>query len=365
MGRQILKYLLYTVVWLALVAYVVYASRSARSHRQNQRVERVEIEIVDSSASNKLVTTPMVEKWISQSKVRTLGESIDSVQLIALESFIEANGFVNQATAYTTYSGALRIKVSQLRPSLRILLDGYNSYITSDGYIFQTPPSSSRYVQVVTGNYKPLFTAGYSGNINEVYASQIEELESDIKRIRVKEVYPLYEEQIKNRAELKVVNSRYTGKRLGESSKAYDKRVAALKERNSRERAIFTAKGREIDAKIAKVEQKQNLYREKQKKLEKRYKDFINLITFVEILEKDKFWGSEIVQLVAKESSSGDLLLELIPRSGDHTIIFGQIEDVEQKLSNAKSLYKEVLPNEGWSKFKSINVEYKNQVVCK
>ncbi len=363
--QNILRYSLFALAWGVVVAYVVYASLSARSHRSQQTVARTNIIIVDSSSSSKLVTTPMVEKWIAQSKVRTVGRPIDSLDLVSLESHIKASGFVAEVKAYTTYRGELNIEVEQLHPVLRLMVDGYNSYVTTDGYIFQRPPASARYVPVITGEWSLLFRPGYSGLASESYEAQLEELEAEIERLEKKNIYPLYAKQIKSREQLRTVNRRYTNRRLGESRKSADRRIAELKERNSQERAIYTAALRQVQKDIEIEQQKQNLFRLKQKKLEKRYKDFINLITFVEIIEKDKFWSSEIVQIVAREASNGALQLELIPRSGNHTITFGEVENVEDKLKNLRTFYKEVMPNKRWEGVDNINVEYRDQVVYK
>ncbi|MFI3280842.1 MAG: hypothetical protein R3Y44_02600 [Rikenellaceae bacterium] len=363
--KRWLKYTLLTMVWLGIAAYVIFAAYSVRKQRAGRVVESVEIKIVDSSTVANLVTHAMVEKWIDQSKIRSVGAKVDSVQLADLEYYIASNGFVDEVRCFTTYTGALHVEVTQLRPVIRILLDGYNSYITADGDIFGRPPASSRYTPVVTGSYTPLFRAGFAGNIHDVYTSQKEELEAEMRRIEVKNIYPLYAERVKIREQLKEVNSRFINRRFGEGRKAFDKRVDDLKKLNSVERAELVRRSHDNDLAIEREQRKQKVYAEREKKLKKKYKDFINLITFVNVVENDKFWSSEIVQIVATESTNNDLRLELIPRSGDHTIMFGTLHDVREKLDNAKTFYQEVLPTEGWHKFKSINVEYKNQVVCK
>ncbi len=359
------RYTLFTLIWAAVVAYLIFAMVSVRTYRKSLRVSKVNIEVVDSSATTNLVTRSMVEGWIKQSRIATVGEAVDSLRLVELESFIKGNGFVDQVKCYTNYDGELSIEISQLRPVLRILLDSFNSYITEDGFVFARPPASSRYTQVVTGNYSPLFRAGFSGNIEEIYNAQNEELEAEINRIEVKNVYPLYAERNEIRAKLKVVNSRYTNRRMGESRAECEIRVEELRQRNARERAQYMSEIYAVEAKIERERKKQRVFENKQKKLQKKHQDFINLITFVNVVDNDKFWSSEIVQIVASESTNGDLWLELVPRSGDHSIIFGHLENIEAKLDNARTFYEEVLPNVGWQKFKSINLEYDNQVVCK
>ncbi len=360
-----LRYTLYTLLWIGVVAYIIFATYSVRAYRSALIVDSVEIEIVDSSAISNLISRSMVEGWIKKSGIKTKGQRADSLQLTSLERYIANSGFVDKVKCYITHSGVVRVEVSQLRPVLRVLFDGYNSYVTAEGYVFQLPVASSRYVPVVTGSYSPLFAAGYSGSLEELYRAKCEEIDGEIKRIEKRDLYPLYTKRNELRAELKVVNSRYTRRRFGESAKECDERVAELKDRNSRDRARISRELHLVALEIDRVVSRQKVYSERQKKFEKKYQDLINLITFVNVIENDRFWSSEIVQIDAKSSTNGDLLLELIPRSGDHTIIFGEVVDVVDRLDNAKVFYKEVLPNIGWHEFKSISVEFKSQIVCK
>ena len=96
----------------------------------------------------------------------------------------------------------------------------------------------------------------------------------------------------------------------------------------------------------------------------KRYEDFVKLINFVKYIEQDSFWRAEIVQIVASTMTSGDITIELIPRTGNHTVRFGTVEDVEYKLDKLLSFYENGLRNIGWDAFRTISVEYKGQVVC-
>jgi hypothetical protein len=99
----------------------------------------------------------------------------------------------------------------------------------------------------------------------------------------------------------------------------------------------------------------------------KRYEDFTKLINFVKYIEEDAFWSAEIVQIEASTMSSGALELKLIPRTGRHTVLFGEVGDQEQneeKLDNLLTFYQNGLTNLGWESFSTISVKYKGQVVC-
>jgi hypothetical protein len=124
---------------------------------------------------------------------------------------------------------------------------------------------------------------------------------------------------------------------------------------------------RENEKSIARVTARQQAEREKQKKLQKRYEDFLKLINFVKYIEKDSFWSAEIVQIVASTMSSGDLELELIPRTGNYVVEFGQVgtkAEIEEKLDKLLAFYQKGLTNVGWDSFSRISIRYKGQVVC-
>ncbi|MBL4624898.1 MAG: hypothetical protein JKY42_07140 [Flavobacteriales bacterium] len=86
-------------------------------------------------------------------------------------------------------------------------------------------------------------------------------------------------------------------------------------------------------------------------------KDLYQLASFI---DKDSFWNAQIVQLYVKEN--GDL--ELIPRVGNHEILFGKAEQVEEKFDKLMIFYKKGLSKTGWNRYKTINLKYNNQVVC-
>lgn len=57
--------------------------------------------------------------------------------------------------------------------------------------------------------------------------------------------------------------------------------------------------------------------------------------------------------------------IELYPSIGDHTIVLGEVKDLNEKFNKLKLFYTEGLnKTDGWNKYSTINIKYKNQVVC-
>jgi cell division protein FtsQ len=77
-------------------------------------------------------------------------------------------------------------------------------------------------------------------------------------------------------------------------------------------------------------------------------------------ISKDEFLKSFIDQIYITEKKE----IELVPKIGMQTIIFGDASDAREKLENLKTFYRKVMSNLDWNTYKSINLKYKNQVVC-
>ena len=85
------------------------------------------------------------------------------------------------------------------------------------------------------------------------------------------------------------------------------------------------------------------------------------LLQVVRALDRSEFWKAQVEQI----NVTRDGQIELVPRVGDHLLILGTADDVEDKLARLMNFYEKGLDNIGWNKYRSISVAYDNQVVCK
>lgn len=56
--------------------------------------------------------------------------------------------------------------------------------------------------------------------------------------------------------------------------------------------------------------------------------------------------------------------LEIIPSIGDYTILFGTFDNKEEKFDKLLAYYREGAGKAGWIGYRSIDLRYKNQVIC-
>jgi len=81
----------------------------------------------------------------------------------------------------------------------------------------------------------------------------------------------------------------------------------------------------------------------------------------VEYINDDSFWSAQIDQIYVDNNDH----IDLIPRVGNQVIHLGTTENLEGKLRNLAAFYDKVLPEVGWNKYSVINLEFKDQIVCK
>lgn len=352
-------------MWSAVAAYVGYAAATAHTRRAARTVRALEIEVVDSTSQGHLVSVGSVRGWIARSGLETVGVRVDAVDLTGLEQLIARNGFVEEVAAYVTYGGVLRIEISQRKPLLRLLTDGVNSYVTREGFVFAAPRASSLYVPVVTGSYRPPFPADHAGPVRAHIDAELRRIDRRIAELE-REKYPLYTRELKNDRNLSALRRMRIKRQWWrlESSRAFEARVEELRRYKAQKRRDYRYEARMVQQGIDRLAAEQEAERRKQKKLEKTYEDFMNLLTFVEKVEEDDFWRSEVVQIVARTAPSGALEVDLVPRSGRHTIRFGRLENAEEKFAKLMRFYRRGLPHIGWDEYRTIDIRYDDQVVC-
>ncbi|NDK55927.1 cell division protein FtsQ/DivIB [Pontibacter fetidus] len=83
-------------------------------------------------------------------------------------------------------------------------------------------------------------------------------------------------------------------------------------------------------------------------------------LSLLQFIENDEFWKAQLAQM----HIDGKGKVSFLPQVGDHTIEFGKPANPEQKFKKLMIFYKEVLPVMGWDKYKRVNVEFEDQIIC-
>tara|TARA_R110001592_G_scaffold146107_1_gene370079 strand:- start:3803 stop:4657 length:855 start_codon:yes stop_codon:yes gene_type:complete len=85
-----------------------------------------------------------------------------------------------------------------------------------------------------------------------------------------------------------------------------------------------------------------------------------DLFVLTNFIDKSPFWKAQIEQVYVNK----DLDLELIPKVGNHKIVLGGVDNMDNKFARLMVFYKKALPKTGWNEYSEINLKFKNQIVC-
>lgn len=253
--------------------YLLAAGIAVRRARAVRTVSHVAIEVVDSTSRGHLVSTMRVREWIVRSRIPTIGTAVDTVDLTGIEALIACNGFVEDVAAYVTYSGELCVEISQREPLLRLLTDGVNSYITTEGYVFVAPRASSLYVPVVTGSYRLPIPADYVGDMRTYIDGKIEEIQHRIVELE-REKYPFYKRERENDRRIAELARRRVRRGWFESARRFEQRVAELRQEKALLRRSYRYEARMVQQEIDRLSAEQERERERQKKIGEKLRRF-------------------------------------------------------------------------------------------
>lgn len=87
----------------------------------------------------------------------------------------------------------------------------------------------------------------------------------------------------------------------------------------------------------------------------------LDVFTLSKYIQKNEFLNAMISQVHV--NGLGDILL--IPQIGQQKILFGNIDNMEEKFHRLEVFYKEGMSTVGWGKYSTLDVRFKGQVVCK
>lgn len=86
-----------------------------------------------------------------------------------------------------------------------------------------------------------------------------------------------------------------------------------------------------------------------------------DVFTLFVCIRKDAFRQALVEQVWVDENGE----FELVPKIDDHLILFGDTTEMEGKFNKLKIFYEEGLNTKGWNTYRTVNLKYKNQIICK
>lgn len=358
MWRKIVGIVAIILGWGAVLAYILYASTIAKEFRDEQVVKEVVVSVVDSTETRQFASSAGIYRKLRREGFKFENQPIGSVDIVSATDFLRKSGYISDVDMYVTLSGKLVVNVDQHEPIVRLMTNGYNSYITEEGYTFRSPVGSAYYTAIITGTFRPLFASTFEGDIEEHYEGLIEQQEQRLHNLATKYSDLRHKERRCKERKRELLKDKRKG--IFESKKNYEFRLVGVQQ----DLAKCDSESRQLKSEIREVERRQRAVKNVEQRLAKRYNDFCGLLDFVKRVEADDFWSAEIVQFVADTTLQGEIRLRLVPRSGDFSIEFGTLAMATEKMDKLRKFYDEGLTNMGWERFSKIDLRYNNQVIC-
>ncbi|MBU2913948.1 MULTISPECIES: cell division protein FtsQ/DivIB [Reichenbachiella] len=78
-------------------------------------------------------------------------------------------------------------------------------------------------------------------------------------------------------------------------------------------------------------------------------------------LVKNEFWRTQIAGMKIEK----DMDIVLYPQVTKQEIEFGKAEELDSKFRRLETFYKKILPYKGWNTYNTVNLKFKDQIVCK
>ena len=85
-----------------------------------------------------------------------------------------------------------------------------------------------------------------------------------------------------------------------------------------------------------------------------------DILRFSLIIKQDSFFLAQIAQI--NINPNGDF--EMIPALGDHTVLFGTVENMEDKLNRLYTFYKKVWPSTGINAYQVLDLRFDHQLLA-
>ena len=84
------------------------------------------------------------------------------------------------------------------------------------------------------------------------------------------------------------------------------------------------------------------------------------IFKLINYINRNDFYKKQISQInVLKD---GEIIM--IPQITKQKIYFGNTDNMEIKFKKLELFYKNILPTKGWNYYESVNLKFKNQIVC-
>ena len=85
-----------------------------------------------------------------------------------------------------------------------------------------------------------------------------------------------------------------------------------------------------------------------------------SFLSMMSMIENDDFLKAQIAEVNYKNDGKLDIYTQI----GNEVVEFGRLEEMEEKFRKFKIYYKKIIQLKGFNKYKRVNLEYNEQIIC-
>lgn len=152
-----MKVLLRFLFMVVLVAYLFVSFFILRSHAAEDKCRDLQVEVLDS-AVQQYVSAADVYRYIEEYDLDPCGKPWSEVDTEKLERALMLNGVLSSVECYKRVGGTVCVEVTQRIPVMRVMANGSNYYVDTEGQRMAAVGQYRAHLPLVTGQVDSVLT---------------------------------------------------------------------------------------------------------------------------------------------------------------------------------------------------------------
>lgn len=152
-----MKVLLRFLLMVVLVVYLFVAFFVLRSHAAEEKCLDLQVEVLDS-ATHHYISPADVYRYIEEYDLDPCGKPMGEVNTEDMERTLMLNGVLGSVECYKEVGGTVCVKVTQRIPVMRVMANGSNYYVDTEGHRIVAVAQYRTSLPLVTGQVDSTLT---------------------------------------------------------------------------------------------------------------------------------------------------------------------------------------------------------------
>lgn len=145
--KKLFKILTFVLPVIYIPVFLVLTS----TEYNNLTCKGIQVEVVDSAVS-RFVNTNDVLRILNRNNFQLSGKNMNDINAQEIENFIDKFPSVKKSECFKTINGTFKIQITQRCPVMRIISNGVQFYVDSEGEIMPVSRNYTAWVPIAVGS---------------------------------------------------------------------------------------------------------------------------------------------------------------------------------------------------------------------